>query len=44
MQIQINFIKGTIRQDHGPVNFQNLQVRFYDNEIQNTDLHLVKVK
>lgn len=44
MQIQINFIKGAIRKNHRPVNFLGLQVRLYDNEIQNTDLYLVKVK
>jgi hypothetical protein len=42
MQIQINFIKGVIRQDHRPVNFQNPQIRLYDNKIQNTELCLVK--
>jgi len=44
MQIQINFIKRGIRQNHSPVNFQNLEVRFYDNAIQDTDLYLAKVK
>jgi len=44
MQIQIKIVKGDIRQDHRPVNFQNLRIRVYDNEIQNTFLYLVKVK
>jgi hypothetical protein len=44
MQVHISFIKGAIRQDHRPVNFQNHKVRVYGNEIKNTDLYLAKVK